>query len=391
MALKSFRPLTASLRFTQLNRPEEITNKRPERSLVESKNKTGGRNTYGRITSRRRGGGHKKLYRVIDFKRAKLDMPAKVQAIEYDPNRTALLAAPRLLRRHEDLHPRASRASSVGDSIYSALKTDTNDYPAGQLLPAVGDPAGHQAARGRADPGQVAPRSPAAAGTSAELVAIENGYAQIRLGSGETRLVNANCRATIGEVSNADHGKRKLGKAGRNRWLGKRPRVRGVAMNPVDHPNGGGQGKSKGGGGRQHLVSPWGQLAKGFPTRRRSKALEQFPHPCSCQRPQAARQEVIPTTPHHGTFHQERFLCRLPPPGEESRRRPSPTGARKPIQTWSRRSTITPEFVGHTISVHNGKAHIAVYITENMVGHKLGEFAPTRIFKAHGGMTRKEI
>ncbi len=115
-----------------------------------------------------------------------------------------------------------------------------------------------------------------AAGTSVELVAIENGYAQIRLASGETRLVHANCRATIGEVSNADHSKRSLGKAGRNRWLGRRPRVRGVAMNPVDHPNGGGQGKSKGGGGRQHLVSPWGQLAKGFPTRRRSKQSSSF-------------------------------------------------------------------------------------------------------------------
>jgi large subunit ribosomal protein L2 len=270
MALKSFRPLTASLRFTQLNRPEEITNKRPERSLVESKNKTGGRNTYGRITSRRRGGGHKKLYRVIDFKRAKLDMPAKVQAIEYDPNRSALL----LLLAYSDgtkTYVLAPQGVSVGDSIYSALKTDSNDYRPGNSFPLSVIPPATKVHAVELLPGRGA-QIARAAGTSAELVAIENGYAQIRLGSGETRLVNANCRATIGEVSNADHNKRKLGKAGRNRWLGKRPRVRGVAMNPVDHPNGGGQGKSKGGGGRQHLVSPWGQLAKGFPTRRRSKA-----------------------------------------------------------------------------------------------------------------------
>lgn len=270
MALKSFRPLTASLRFTQLNRPEEITNKRPERSLVESKNKTGGRNTYGRITSRRRGGGHKKLYRVIDFKRAKLDMPAKVQAIEYDPNRSALL----LLLAYTDgtkTYVLAPQGVSVGDSIYSALKTDSNDYRPGNSFPLSVIPPATKVHAVELLPGRGA-QIARAAGTSAELVAIENGYAQIRLGSGETRLVNANCRATIGEVSNADHNKRKLGKAGRNRWLGKRPRVRGVAMNPVDHPNGGGQGKSKGGGGRQHLVSPWGQLAKGFPTRRRSKA-----------------------------------------------------------------------------------------------------------------------
>lgn len=269
MALKSFRPLTAALRFTTLNRPDDISDKRPERSLVESKNKTGGRNTYGRITSRRRGGGHKKLYRIIDFKRSKLDLPAKVQAIEYDPNRSALLA----LIAYTDgtkAYILAPQGLKVGDSIYSAVKTDTNDFRPGNsfLLSAI--PAATKLHAVELLPGRGAQLA-RSAGTSVELVAVENGMAQLKMGSGEIRLVNANCRATIGEVSNADHGKRKLGKAGRNRWLGKRPRVRGMAMNPVDHPNGGGQGKSKGGGGRQHLVSPWGQLAKGFPTRRRSK------------------------------------------------------------------------------------------------------------------------
>jgi large subunit ribosomal protein L2 len=274
MALKSFRPLTASLRFTTLNRPEGLSKKRPERSLVESKNKTGGRNTYGRITSRRRGGGHKKLYRIIDFKRSKLDMPAKVQSIEYDPNRSALLA----LLAYADgskSYVLAPQGLKAGDTIYNAMKTDSNDYRPGNSFPLAVIPAATKIHAVELLPGKGA-QIARSAGTSAELVTVENGYAQIRLASGETRLVNAQCRATIGEVSNPDHNKRSLGKAGRNRWLGKRPRVRGVAMNPVDHPNGGGQGKSKGGGGRQHLVSPWGQLAKGFPTRKRTKLSSNF-------------------------------------------------------------------------------------------------------------------
>jgi len=274
MALKSFRPLTASLRFTTLNRPEGLSKKRPERSLVESKSKTGGRNTYGRITSRRRGGGHKKLYRIIDFKRAKLDMPAKVQAIEYDPNRTALLA----LLAYADgtkSYVLAPAGLKAGDTIYNAMKTDSNDFRPGNSFPLAVIPPATKLHAVELLPGRGA-QIARSAGTSVELVAVEGEYAQLRLSSGETRLVNAKCRATIGEVSNADHSKRSLGKAGRNRWLGKRPRVRGVAMNPVDHPNGGGQGKSKGGGGRQHLVSPWGQLAKGFPTRRRSKLSSNF-------------------------------------------------------------------------------------------------------------------
>jgi large subunit ribosomal protein L2 len=274
MALKSFRPLTPALRFTTLNRPAEISTKRPERSLVESKPKTGGRNAYGRITSRRRGGGHKQLYRIIDFKRSKLDVTANVQAIEYDPNRSALLA----LLAYSDgtkTYILAPQGLAVGDSIYAALKTDTNDFRPGNSFLLSSIPAATKLNSVELVPGRGAQLA-RAAGTSAELVTVENGFAQLRLSSGETRLVNAKCRATIGEVSNADHSKRKLGKAGRNRWLGKRPRVRGVAMNPVDHPNGGGQGKSKGGGGRQHLVSPWGQLAKGFPTRRRTKLSSSF-------------------------------------------------------------------------------------------------------------------
>jgi large subunit ribosomal protein L2 len=274
MPLKSFRPLTASLRFTTLNRPDNISTKRPERSLVESKSKTGGRNAYGRLTSRRRGGGHKQLYRLIDFKRDRLDIPARVQAIEYDPNRTALIA----LIAYTDgtkSYILAPKGLAVGDTVYAAARTDTNDFRVGNVFPLAVIPPATKVHAVELVPGRGAQLA-RSAGTSAELVAVENGYAQLKLGSGETRLVNAKCRATIGEVGNADHRNRSLGKAGRNRWLGRRPRVRGVAMNPVDHPNGGGQGKSKGGGGRQHLVSPWGQLAKGFPTRRRTKLSSSF-------------------------------------------------------------------------------------------------------------------
>lgn len=269
MALKTFRPITKALRFTVLNRPAEIAKKRPERALVEHKHKTGGRNVYGRLTSRRRGGGHKKLYRIIDFKRARLDQPARVQAIEYDPNRSALIAL-LAYRNGEKTYILAPKGLAVGDTIYSALKTDTNDFRPGNSFPLAVIPPATRVHAVELLPGHGAQLA-RSAGVSLELVAVENGMAQLKMPSGEIRLVNPNCRATIGEVGNADHGNRKLGKAGRNRWLGRRPRVRGMAMNPVDHPNGGGQGKSKGGGGRQHLVSPWGQLAKGFPTRRRSK------------------------------------------------------------------------------------------------------------------------
>jgi large subunit ribosomal protein L2 len=272
MALKPFRPLTPAQRFTLLNRPEGLSKKRPERALTEPKPKTGGRNVYGRITSRRRGGGHKRLYRIIDFKRSdKIDIPAKVLAVEYDPNRTAHIA----LIQYQDASAEkryilSPRALEVGATIVASDKATTNDFLIGNNFPLGIIPASTRVHCVELVPGRGA-KLARTAGVSIELVAVENGVAQLKMPSGELRLVSAKCRATIGEVGNIDHANESLGKAGRNRWLGRRPRVRGVAMNPVDHPNGGGQGKSKGGGGRQHLVSPWGQLAKGFPTRRRSK------------------------------------------------------------------------------------------------------------------------
>ncbi len=269
MAIKSFRPLTAAGRFTQLNQPEGLTKKRPERALTEPKHKTGGRNVYGRVTSRHRGGGHKQLYRIIDFKRALLDQPAKVQALEYDPNRTANIA---LLSYNNGTkaYILAPKGLKVGDTIFASNKATTNDFNVGNNFPLEIIPPSTRLHCVELVPGRGA-QIARAAGAGLELVAVENGQATLKMPSGELRFVNPKCRATIGEVGNGDHSLQSLGKAGRSRWLGIRPTVRGMAMNPVDHPNGGGQGKSKGGGGRQQLVSPWGQLAKGFPTRRRSK------------------------------------------------------------------------------------------------------------------------
>ncbi len=268
MAIKSFRPLTPAGRFTSLNKVV-VSKKRPERKLTEPKPKTGGRNVYGRITSRHRGGGHKQLYRVIDFKRDILDVPARVQAIEYDPNRTAhlaLLAYTNGVKRYII----APNGLKVGDTIVTSDKATTSDFNVGNNFPLNIIPPATRLHCVELVPGRGAQLA-RSAGAGLELVSVENGLAQLKMPSGELRLVHPKCRATIGEVGNGDHNKQSLGKAGRKRWLGVRPTVRGVAMNPVDHPNGGGQGKSKGGGGRQHLVSPWGQLAKGFVTRRRSK------------------------------------------------------------------------------------------------------------------------
>jgi large subunit ribosomal protein L2 len=270
MAIHSFRPLTPSGRFTSLNKVTGIlTKKRPERGLTEAKPRTGGRNNNGRLTSRHRGGGHKQLYRVIDFKRDLLDQPARVQAIEYDPNRTAHLA---LLAygNGEKRYILAPEGLQVGAAIVASNKATTNDFLVGNNFPLELIPPSTKVHAVELVPGRGA-QIARSAGAALELVAVEEGRAQLKMPSGELRFVHARCRATIGIVGNGDHSKQSLGKAGRARWLGRRPHVRGMAMNPVDHPNGGGQGKSKGGGGRQQLVSPWGQLAKGFPTRRRSK------------------------------------------------------------------------------------------------------------------------
>ncbi|MCC5025677.1 MAG: 50S ribosomal protein L2 [Candidatus Synoicihabitans palmerolidicus] len=272
MTIKISRPMTPAQRTTAISTSKGLTKKRPEKALTEPKPKTGGRNAYGRITSRRRGGGHKQLYRRIDFKRTeKLNVAASVIALEYDPNRSAHIA----LIEYPDGDKRyiiAPEELDVGATIIAGTTAKITDFNVGNNYPLNLMPPSTKVHCVELLPGRGAQMG-RGAGVSIELVSItDEGYAQIKLPSGEIRLVNGTCRATIGEVGNGDHNRQSLGKAGRNRWLGKRPRVRGVAMNPIDHPNGGGAGKSKGGGGRQHLASPWGQLSKGFPTRRRSKA-----------------------------------------------------------------------------------------------------------------------
>jgi len=266
MAIKKFNPITPTLRFAEIQR-KEVANKRPEKGLTTSKTRSSGRNCYGRVTMRRRGGGHKRLLRVVDFKRTKFDIPAKVQAIEYDPGRTANIA----LLAYADGEKRyivASAGLKEGDTVLSSQKMI--DFNPGNAMPLEFIPPATKIHAIELLPGKGAQLC-RSAGNAGELVNLEGESAQIRLPSGELRLVSKKCLATIGSVGNAEHQNIVVGKAGRSRWMGKRPRVRGVVMNPVDHPNGGGEAKSKGGGGRQMLVSPWGQLAKGYPTRRKSK------------------------------------------------------------------------------------------------------------------------
>ncbi len=271
MAIIKFNPVTPSLRFAVLQK-RDITQKRPEKALTTSYSKSAGRNCYGRVTSRRRGGGHKRLLRIIDFRRNKFDIPAKVQAIEYDPGRSAHIA----LLAYADGEKRyiiAPEGLAVGDKVLSSTKL--LPFEPGYAMPLAFVPPATRLHAVELLPGKGAQLA-RSAGNSLELINIEGEHAQLRLPSGEIRLVSKKCMATVGIVSNGEHQNVVIGKAGRNRWKGKRPRVRGVVMNPVDHPNGGGEAKSKGGGGRQMLVSPWGQLAKGFPTRRKTKQSNNF-------------------------------------------------------------------------------------------------------------------
>ena len=267
MAIRRYKPTSPGRRFQTVSSFEEITSVEPERSLLRSASKSGGRNNNGRITSRRRGGGHKRRYRLVDFRRSKDGVPARVASIEYDPNRSARVA----LLHYVDGEKRyilAPAGLRVGESVMSGPQADIrpgnamalSDMPLGMTI--------HNIELSPGKGGQLA-RS---AGASAQLMAREGKYAQLRLASGEMRLVLVTCRATIGQVGNADHENISVGKAGRSRWLGRRPSVRGVAMNPVDHPHGGGEGKTSGG---RHPVTPWGVPTKGYKTRR-NKRTDRF-------------------------------------------------------------------------------------------------------------------
>jgi large subunit ribosomal protein L2 len=260
MALKSYKPTTPGQRGLVLIDRSELWKGRPVKALTEGLTKSGGRNNTGRITMRRMGGGAKRLYRIIDFKRRKHDMPALVERIEYDPNRSAFIA----LIRYDDgeaAYILAPQRLAVGDKVVSGDKTDVKP---GNAMPFSGMPIGtivHNVELKPGKGGQIA----RAAGTYAQFIGRDGGYAQLRLSSGEVRLVRQECMATVGAVSNPDNSNQNLGKAGRNRHLGKRPSVRGVAMNPIDHPHGGGEGRTSGG---RTPVTPWGKDTKGSRTRR---------------------------------------------------------------------------------------------------------------------------
>ena len=261
MPLKNYKPMTPSQRALVLIDRSELWKGKPVKSLTEGLSSKGGRNNAGRITMRHRGGGHKRRYRKVDFKRIKVDVPATIDRLEYDPNRSAFIA----LIKYDDgdtSYIIAPQRVSVGDKIVSGERVDVK---LGNAMPMSNIPVGtiiHNIEMKPGLGGQIA----RAAGTYAQLIGKDAGFAQLRLNSGEVRMVPGRCMATIGSVSNPDNKNTNIGKAGRNRWLGKRPSVRGVVMNPVDHPHGGGEGRSSGG---RHPVTPWGVPTKGKRTRRK--------------------------------------------------------------------------------------------------------------------------
>ncbi|MDI3481388.1 MAG: large subunit ribosomal protein [Tepidanaerobacteraceae bacterium] len=269
MAIKKYKPTTPGRRGMTVSTFEEITKKEPERSLVEILKNSAGRNMQGRLTSRHRGGGHKRKYRIIDFKRDKDGIPAKVVAIEYDPNRSANIA----LLHYMDGEKRyilAPVGLAVGDIVESGVNADIKP---GNALPLSHTPVGTIVHNIELVPGKGG-QLVRAAGAAAQLMAKEGGFATLRLPSGEMRMVREECKATIGQVGNLDHENITLGKAGRSRWMNRRPHVRGVVMNPIDHPHGGGEGKSP--IGLKSPVTPWGKPTLGYKTRKKRKASDKF-------------------------------------------------------------------------------------------------------------------
>ncbi|MBR9978561.1 MAG: 50S ribosomal protein L2 [Bacteroidetes bacterium] len=271
MAVRKLRPMTPATRFYSISTFEEVTCTTPERALLAPLKKSGGRNNHGRITSRHRGGGHKRRYRIIDFRRNKIGIPGHVETIEYDPNRTAFIALI-VYADGEKRYILAPDGLTVGKTIMAGPDAEINEANA---LPLRNIPVGSFIHNIEMKPGKGG-QLVRSAGNAAQVVAREGKYVQVKLPSGEVRLIRQECYATLGVVGNRTHENISWGKAGRNRWRGKRPHVRGMCMNPVDHPNGGGEGKSKSGGGRQHPVSPWGKYAKGLKTRKKRNQSNKF-------------------------------------------------------------------------------------------------------------------
>ena len=326
MGIRKLKPTTPGQRHKVIGAFDKITASTPEKSLVVGKKSTGGRNNTGKMTMRYIGGGHKQKYRIIDFKRNKDGIPATVKSIEYDPNRSSRIA----LLYYADgakSYIIAPNGLEVGQTVVSGSDAAPE---VGNTLPMANIPVGTIIHNIELRPGQGA-KMVRSAGAFAQLTSKEGAYAIIKMPSGETRKILAACKATIGAVGNSDHALEKSGKAGRSRWLGRRPRNRGVVMNPVDHPMGGGEGRSSGG------------------------------HPRS----------------RNGLKLEKKVLAM------------NESGKKAVVKTWARASMISPDFVGHTIAVHNGNKFIPVFVTENMVGHKLGEFSPTRTFRGHAGNKKK--
>ena len=375
MPISKYKPTSAGRRFQTVQVFDEITTTEPYKPLTEPLRKSGGRNNHGELTSWWRGGGHKRNYRIIDFKRDKADIPAKVSTVEYDPNRSARIA----LLTYADGEKRyilQPAGVKVGDTVVSGA---TVDILPGNAMPLKNIPLGTMVHNVELKPGkggQIA-RS---AGSSVQVVAKEGDYASVKMPSGEIRKINVECLATIGQVGNVDHENVSIGKAGRSRWLGKRPHVRGVAMNPVDHPLGGGEGKTSGG---RHPVSPWGQPTKGYKTRNR-KSTDRFI--VSGDRSSAWCESLRKLEAGSWKHHMSRSLKKGPfvdMPLLEKVEAMNRGGEKKVIKTWSRRSTVIPEMVGHTSPCTTAASSSRCTSPRTWSGHKLGEFAPTRQFKGH--------
>ncbi|KAK3596087.1 hypothetical protein CHS0354_027357 [Potamilus streckersoni] len=351
MAIMKCNPVTAGRRNMSMLSFDEITASKPLKALTEGKKRISGRNNYGRITTRHMGGGHKRRYRIVDFKRDNFGVEGLVKTVEYDPNRNARICLV-FFPNGDKRYILCPNGLTVGAKVVSG---ENAPIAVGNALPLKNIPVGsviHNVEMKSGKGGQLA----RAAGASIILMAKEGDYAQLKMKSGEIRTVRVECLATIGEVGNGEQSLIKIGKAGRKRWMGIRPTVRGIAMNPVDHPHGGGEGKGKGG---NHPQSPTGVLAKGYKTRKNKRTTV----------------ITVPRSIKKGPFVDEHLAQKCAVAKQKN--------DRKVIKTWSRRSMILPDFIGLNIAVHNGNKFIPLYITENMVGHKLGEFSPTRTYRGH--------
>nr|UIB38835.1 ribosomal protein L2 [Trentepohlia sp. YN1242] len=374
MGIRFYKPITPGSRFRSVSDFELVTTQYPENNLTYGYHRKKGRNNLGHITSRHRGGGHKKKYRFIDSKRNKIDIFGKVKTIEYDPNRNALIA----LICYTDgekryiLYPKGLK---VGDSIISSSQVP---IVPGNAMPLRNISLGTYIHNIELQPGSGG-KMARSAGTSAQIIAKQGYFVILRLPSGEIRMVLRNCWATIGEVGNAEINNVRIGKAGRMRWLGFRPHNRGSSMNPklVDHKHGGGEGKA--GIGRPGPVTPWGKPTLGKKTRIKKKYSNEFILRRRAGKSKSKKNVIM--TIARIPFIEPKLLTQIEKLNSQ--------GKKKVIKTWSRSSTIIPIMIGHTIAIYNGKEHLPIVVTEQMVGHKLGEFSLTRNFRSHVKKNKK--